>query len=211
MKIAKEGLLFILPSLAAAVLFFKYGLWLPFAIFLITACCFCFFFRDPKREIPQNKNLLLSPADGKIVKIQTVESHPFFPSSVTIVSIFLSLFDVHITRAPISGTVREVEYKPGKFFSAYKDKASFKNESNSILINGDETNILVKQIAGFAVRRIKCFVKKNEMITRGQKIGMIYFGSRVDIFIPKGIQLKVNLNQKVKAGCTEIGEKKHGN
>ncbi len=122
----------------------------------------------------------------------------------------MSLFDVHITRAPISGTVREVEYKPGKFFSAYKDKASFKNESNSILINGDETNILVKQIAGFAARRIKCFVKKNEMITGGQKIGLIYFGSRIDIFIPKGIQLKVNLNQKVKAGCTEIGEKKHG-
>jgi len=210
MKITKEGMPFIVPVLVLALLFSALGLWLLFAVFLIITSCFFYFFRDPKREIPQNENLLLSPADGKVVKIQKVESHPSFFSPVTIVSIFLSLFDVHITRAPISGTVREVEYKPGKFFSAYKDKASFKNESNSILINGDETNILVKQIAGFAARRIKCFVKKNEMITGGQKIGLIYFGSRVDIFIPQGIQLKVNLNQKVKAGCTEIGEKKHG-
>lgn len=206
MKILKESFPFIIPSLALAILFFMFSLYLLSAIFLIIAFCFLFFFRDPKRKIPQNKNLILSPADGKIVKIRSGESHPSFPSSVTIVSIFLSLFNVHITRAPFSGTIKEIEYKPGKFFPAYKDEASLRNESNSIFINGNETNILTKQIAGFAARRIKCFVKKNEIITKGQKIGMIYFGSRVDIFLPQEIRLKISLGQKVKAGYTEIGE-----
>jgi len=206
MRIAKEGVPFIVPFLALAILFFVLGLWLFFAIFLIIASSFCFFFRDPKRKIPQNKSIILSPADGKIVKIQTIESPPSFPSSVTIVSIFLSLFDVHITRAPLSGIVKEIEYKPGKFFPAYKDEASLRNGSNSILIKGDEKSILIKQIVGFAARRIRCFVKKNERIMRGQKIGLIYFGSRVDIFLPQEVQLKINLNQKVKAGETEIAE-----
>jgi phosphatidylserine decarboxylase len=206
MKILKEGLIFIVPFLALAILFFVFGLWIFFAIFLFITSCFCFFFRDPKRNIPKNKNLLVSPADGKIVKIQTVESHASFPSSVTSVSIFLSLFDVHISRAPLSGIVKEIERKPGQFFPAYKDEARLRNESNSIFINGDEINILIKQIVGVAARRIKCFVKKNERITRGQKIGLMYFGSRVDIFLPPEVQLKINLNQKVKAGETEIAE-----
>ena len=208
MKITKEGMPFIVPVLVLALLFSALGLWLLFAVFLIVTSCFFYFFRDPKREIPQNENLLLSPADGKVVKIQKVESHPSFFSPVTIVSIFLSLFDVHITRAPLTGIVKEVDYKPGRFFPAYKDEASLRNESNSIYINSDETDILIKQIAGVVARRIKCFVKKNEMITRGQKMGLIYFGSRVDIFLPQNVELKINLNQKVKAGETEIAEVK---
>lgn len=206
MKIVNEGLPFIVPSWALAILFFMFRLWVLFAIFLIIGSFLCFFFRDPKRKIPKDKNLLLSPADGKIVKIQAVESHPSFTSSATIVSIFLSLFDVHITRAPLSGIVKEVEYKPGQFFHAYKDESSLRNESNSIFINGDEINILIKQIAGIVARRIKCFVKKNERTMRGQKIGLIYFGSRVDIFLPPEVQLKISLNQKVKGGETEIAE-----
>lgn len=210
MKIAKEGLIFIVPALALCVIFLTVSLWLPFVVLLIITFSFCYFFRDPKRSIPKNKNMLLAPADGKIVKIQTDESHPFFPSPVNVISIFLSLFDVHITRAPLTGTVREIEYKPGQFFPAYKEEASSRNESNSLFINSERLNILVKQIAGVAARRIKCFVKRNERIKRGQKMGLIYFGSRVDLFLPQDIQLRVSLNQKVKAGLTEIAEIKNG-
>lgn len=208
MKIAKEGVPFIFLFLGLSILFFLVGQWLLFAVFLIISFCFCFFFRDPKRKIPQNNNFLLSPADGKIVKIQKGETHLFFSSPVTIVSIFLSLFDVHITRAPFAGSVKDVVFKPGQFFSAYKDEASLRNESNSIYLNGDKANVLVKQIAGFAARRIKCFVKKNDVVKRGQKMGLIYFGSRVDIFLPREFELKIHLNQRVKAGETEIAEVK---
>jgi len=210
MKIAKEGLSFIAPFLVLTILFFVLKVWLFSSLCLILAFGLSFFFRDPERKIPQNENLVLSPADGKIVKIQSVETHPSFRSSLTIVSIFLSIFDVHITRTPISGVVKELEYHPGQFFPAYKDEAGLKNESNTIFVKGHDTSILIKQIVGIAARRIKCFVNKNEKITRGQKIGLMYFGSRVDLYLPQEIRLNIRLNQKVKAGETEIGEIKKG-
>jgi phosphatidylserine decarboxylase len=206
MKVAKEGLPFVVPFFFLAILSFVAGRWLFFTISLILTFSFFFFFRDPKRQIPQDKNLILAPADGKVIKIENVESLPSFPFPATVVSIFLSLLDVHITRTPLSGTVGEIEDKPGLFFPAYTDDASKKNKSTSVLINGSGTNILINQIAGFAARRIKCFIKKNEKITRGQKIGLIYFGSRVDIYLPREVRLKVSLNQKVKAGETSIAE-----
>ena len=206
MKVAKEGFPFIAPFLGLAILFSVISLWAFFVISLIISFAFCCFFRDPKRKVPKNEYVLVAPADGKIVKIQNVESHPFFPSSVTVISIFLSLFDVHITRAPLPGIVKEIEGKNGQFFPAYKDEASLRNRYSSLLINSDKTNILIKQIAGVLARRIKCFVERNEKITKGQKIGLIYFGSRVDIFLSQELQLRVALNQKVKAGETEIAE-----
>lgn len=208
---AKEGLIFIIPSIGLAVLFLAFGAWFLFGIFLVIASSFCFFFRDPKRHIPHNENSILAPADGKVIKIQNIESHPLFPSSVKIVSFFLSLLDVHITRVPIAGIVEEVEYTPGKFFRAYKDDASLKNESNSIFIKGDKTSLFIKQIVGFATRRIKCFVKKNERVAKGQKLGLMCFGSRVDIYFGEEVRLKIQLNQKVRAGETEIGEMKNEN
>jgi len=208
---AKEGLIFIIPFIGLAVLFLVFGAWFLFGACLIIASSFCFFFRDPKRHIPQDKDSILAPGDGKVIKIQNIESHPSFPSSVKIVSIFLSLFDVHITRAPIAGVIEGIEYTPGEFFRAYKDEASLKNESNSIFIKGDKINLFIKQIVGFATRRIKCFVKKNERVAKGQKLGLIYFGSRVDIYLGEEVRLKIQLNQKVRAGETEIGEMKNEN
>lgn len=206
MRIAKEGLPFIVPFFILALLSLVFGQWLLFVLSLILTLCFSFFFRNPKRQIPQDKNFILAPADGKIVKIENIESHPSLPYQATAVSIFLSLFDVHITRTPLSGTVREIKHRPGLFFPAYKNEASLRNRSTSILINGDEKNILVNQIAGFAARRIKCFIKRNEKIKKGQKMGLIYFGSRVDIFLPREVRLKIRLNQKVRAGQTKIAE-----
>ena len=210
MKIAKEGLLFIIPFSILALLFLILEFWIFFVILSLITFCLCFFFRDPKRKIPKKNNAILSPADGKIVKIQTLESHQSLPSPTTIISIFLSLLDVHITRAPLSGLVEKIEFHSGKYFSAYKEEASLKNKSNSIYMKSDGRNILIRQIVGYAARRLKCYVSRNEKIEKGQKIGLMYFGSRVEVFLPPGIQLKIRLNQKVIAGETEIAEIEDG-
>ncbi len=206
MRIAKEGFRFILPCAALAVLFFGIGWWGIALLFLAAGLAFCFFFRDPNRRIPQDEKALVAPADGKVVKIDATSSHPLLPSPVTCVSIFLSLFDVHITRSPLSGTVEHIDYRPGQFFPAYKDEASLKNESNSMFLRGEETNLFLKQIVGVAARRIKCYVQENQKVARGQKIGLMYFGSRVEIYCPPSVRVKVDPGQKVKGGETIIAE-----
>ena len=156
--------------------------------------------------IPKDEKALVAPADGKVIKIDTASSHSLLPSPVTCVSIFLSLFDVHITRSPLAGTVAKIDYQPGQFFPAYKDEASLKNESNSLFLKGEKTDLFLKQIVGVAARRIKCFVRENQKVARGQKIGLMYFGSRVEIYCPPSVQVKVDPGQKVKGGETIIAE-----
>lgn len=206
MKIAKEGLLFIGPSLALAVLLLTVGWWPLGVFFLLLAAAFVFFFRDPVRKIPEDGRLILSPADGKVLRVDTLPSHPDLPGPVTRVCIFLSLFDVHLTRAPLTGTVRRVDYHPGKFFPAYRDEASELNESNSLLIHGEKVPVFLKQIVGVAARRIKCFVRADDRVARGQKIGLMYFGSRVEVCLPPGTKIKTDVGQKVKAGESVIAE-----
>ena len=206
MTIAKEGLLFIAPSLALAVLFLAIG-WEPLGfVFLLLGAAFVFFFRDPARKIPEDERLVLSPADGKVLKVELLPSHPDFPGPITRVCIFLSLFDVHLTRAPLTGTVRRIDYQPGKFFPAYRDEASEFNESNSLLIQGEKLVVSLKQIVGVAARRIKCFVRADDRIVRGQKIGLMYFGSRVEVCLPLGTKMRTDVGQKVKAGESVIAE-----
>lgn len=206
MKIAKEGLLFILPALLLAVLFALPGWWPATAVFALLTAAFVFFFRDPARRPPTGEHLVVSPADGKVVRIDTFPSHPDIPGPVTRVCIFLSLYDVHLTRAPLSGDVRRVDYHPGKFFPAYRDEASELNESNGILLAGERLPIFVKQIVGVAARRIKCFVRAGDRVSRGRKIGLMYFGSRVEITFPPGITIKTGVGQKVRAGESVIAE-----
>jgi len=206
MKISKEGLLFIGPSLALAVLLLTVGWWPLGAFFLLLAAAFVFFFRDPVRKIPEDGRLILSPADGKVLRVEPLLSHPDIPGPVTRVCIFLSLFDVHLTRAPLTGTVRRIDYHPGKFFPAYRDEAGELNESNSLLIHGEKIPIFLKQIVGVAARRIKCFVRADDRVARGQKIGLMYFGSRVEVFLPPGTTIKAGVGQKVKAGESVIAE-----
>jgi phosphatidylserine decarboxylase len=208
MKIAKEGFLFILPALALFILFLAVKWWPLALLFLLLALAFTFFFRDPTRVSPEGDDFLLSPADGKVVKIESFTTHPELSAPGVVVSIFLSLFDVHLTRSPLSGTVVKMDYRPGKFFPAYKDEAGTQNESRSLFIRGPKARILVKQIVGVAARRIKCFVHENEKISRGQKIGLMYFGSRVDLYLPPEIQVRTGLAHKVKAGLTVIAEVK---
>lgn len=203
-KIAKEGLIFIVPSFTLGITFLLFRFWIPVAVFFAITCFFGFFFRDPERKVRQDDTRILSPADGKIIAIQNLESHPFLSSSATVVSIFLSLFDVHITRAPVSGVVTKIETRPGDYYQAYKEEAGAKNKSKTMSIKSKSLSIIVKQIVGFAARRLKYFVHEKDEIQQGQRIGLMYFGSRVDLFLGPETRLTVGLNQRVKAGESEI-------
>lgn len=165
----------------------------------------CYFFRDPRRDIPEGDGLVVSPADGKIIEISENHEHSYFDQTVTKISIFLSIFDVHINRIPMSGKVTYFDYQRGRFTPAFKSTASSENEHTLIGIENGSTKLLFKQIAGMLARRIVCDVRAGHTVHTGEKFGMIKFGSRVDVLIPENIGIKVKLNQRVKAGETVIG------
>lgn len=181
--------------------------------------CIAAFFRDPKRVTPQGDNLVISPADGLVTLIKQMDpprelvlddgsgTPGLRDGPVTRISIFMSVFDVHINRAPIGGTVRRVVYIPGKFLNADLDKASEENERQHILIErGDGRAIGFTQIAGLVARRIVPFVKPGDMLAAGQRVGLIRFGSRVDVYLPAGTEPKVLIGQRVIAGETILAE-----
>lgn len=181
--------------------------------------CICAFFRDPQRVTPQGDSLILAPADGLVTLINKVPPPPELVIDdgsgspglgnvpVTRISIFMSVFDVHINRAPIGGTVRRVIYIPGKFLNADLDKASEENERQHILIErGDGTAIGFTQIAGLVARRIVPFVKPGDIVAAGQRVGLIRFGSRVDVYLPAGTEPRIVLGQKIVAGETVLAE-----
>ncbi len=206
MSIAKEGLKFILPAAALAVVFWVIGWWPLAVLFTLLAGTFLFFFRDPRRVPPEGEHLLVSPADGEVLGIDALDIHPDLGVPVNRVSIFLSLLDVHLVRAPLAATVGRIDYHAGRFHPAYKPEASTANESNTLVLRGNRISLVMKQIVGVAARRIKCFVKENEAVSRGQKVGLMYFGSRVEIYLPRDVAIKTGLNQKVKAGESVIAE-----
>ena len=181
--------------------------------------CILAFFRDPQRVTPQDNRFIISPADGLVSLIQQVPpprelvvadgsgSPGVEDAPMTRISIFMSVFDVHINRAPIGGTVRRVVYIPGKFLNADLDKASDENERQHIMIErGDGVVLCFTQIAGLVARRIVPFIKPGDMVAGGQRVGLIRFGSRVDVYLPKGTASRVLLGQKVIAGETVLGE-----
>jgi len=209
--IAKEGLPFLLVPLILTIVFVifpqtRFG-WL-FWLSAVVTCCVAGFFRDPERAIPQDPNAIVSPADGKIILIQEVKYPALGEDVYRQVSIFMSVFNVHINRAPIAGAVDEVMYNPGKFFAAFEHKASLLNEQNSVILSqvrDDKTErILVKQIAGLIARRIVCYAKSGAHFERGERIGLIRFGSRVDLFLPLDTDLAVKMNDTVKGGQSII-------
>ena len=209
---AKEGLGFIILAII-----FLLGLFLLFILFgnivsLVGAMIFFtmalflfFFFRDPERTVPGGENLILSSADGKVISIKPLNHLEFTGGSGTQVSVFMSVFDVHVNRAPISGQVKYFKYNPGKFLPAFKDKASLENEQTEVGIENDHGRVVLKQIAGIIARRIVCKIKPGDSVKAGERFGMIKFGSRIDLFLPANVEIKVKLNQKVRAGETIIG------
>lgn len=204
--IAKEGLPFLIPATLLTLLFAGLG-WkvLTIPVFLLTLFI-AFFFRNPKRKIPSLSNIILSPADGKIIHIGECEEDRFLKQKALKVSIFMSPFNVHINRAPASGKVIETRYHPGRFLVASRDKASLLNEQNAFVLETENRfKILLIQIAGFVARRIVCYVKTGDLLKRGESFGMIRFGSRVDLYLPTHVKPIVRVGQRVKGGESIIG------
>ncbi|MCK4559843.1 MAG: phosphatidylserine decarboxylase family protein [Calditrichia bacterium] len=165
-----------------------------------------YFFRDPERNIPKGNDLILSPADGTVVMIEDVDEPYYFKTKVRRVSIFLSVFDVHVNRIPVIGKVEFLKYIKGKFLVAFADKASEENEQSIIGIRHEKGKILFKQIAGIIARRIIYHVVEGDTVDAGDRFGLIRYGSRVDMFFPENVELKVSLKDKVYGGETIIGE-----
>jgi phosphatidylserine decarboxylase len=167
----------------------------------------CAFFRDPDRLIPERQDAVVSPADGKIIYIGKVADSPFDQGDSIKISIFMSVFNVHVNRIPCTGKIRGIHYHPGKFFSANLDKASKNNEQNALLLETDNgRNICFVQIAGLIARRIICYVLPDERVQRGQRFGIICFGSRLDVYLPADSGIAVAIGDTVKAGTSVLGE-----
>jgi phosphatidylserine decarboxylase len=205
-KIAKEGFRFILPAAGLAILLGALGLAALALVFFLLACVFTFFFRDPDRVPPPGEHLVVSPADGEVLGVEALEAHPAFPGPVSRITVFLSLYDVHVVRSPLAANVASVDYHPGKFLPAYKPEAGTHNESNTLVLKGGRADVVMKMIVGVAARRIKCFVRPGDAVARGGRVGLMFFGSRVELTFPRSVVLKVGLHDKVKAGQTVIGE-----
>jgi phosphatidylserine decarboxylase len=206
MRVAKEGLRFILGAVALAVLWGILGIGVLAVLFLLFAAAFTFFFRDPDRVPPPGDRLVVSPADGEVLGLDDVPSPPDLAGPAKKITIFLSLYDVHLVRAPLAGLVARADHHAGKFLPAYKPEAGEHNESQTLVLKGGPADLVMKMIVGVAARRIKAFVKAGEAVERGQKVGLMYFGSRIELTVPARVAIKAGPHDKVKAGQTVIGE-----
>lgn len=173
---------------------------------LVLAVGFClWFFRDPERAAPAGDGLVISPADGRIVAVVPEREERYLHALATRVSIFMSPLDVHVNRSPVTGTVRQVQHTEGKFRAAFSDKSSLDNERNAVVLESGGKRFLMVQIAGALARRIVCHVAPGDRLERGQRFGMIMFGSRVDVFLPPGVQPTVSKGERVRAGLSVLG------
>ena len=206
MRIAKQGYPLILTGAALTMAATAAG-WKLFGGALgLTTAAVAAFFRDPERRIPEGEELVVSPADGKVVSIADVTGASPVTGAATRVSIFLSPLDVHINRLPVAGKIEEIRYQPGKFFAAYKEEASERNEQNSLKIVDSQGRMFgVVQIAGVMARRIVCWAKAGDILRRGERFGLIMFGSRTDLYLPRGCSIEIREGQRVKGGETILG------
>lgn len=209
---AKEGLGIIFLSLILTIILFLLSVLTRSKIvsgitvlFLIITLFVIFFFRDPERKMPEGEGIVLSPADGRIVELSTFAGNDFLGSGGTKVAIFLSAFNVHVNRNPISGDVKYLRYSSGSFKAAFQEKASSENEQNELGLESEQVKLVLKQIAGAIARRIVCRIREGDQVKIGERFGMIKFGSRVELFLPDKVKVSVKLNQKVRAGETIIG------
>lgn len=203
---AREGYLLIIV-LALIALFLTLAGMVYSAIFSLAISLFMiYFFRNPEREIPEDERAVVAPADGKVIRIEKVREENHLKAEAHKVSIFMSVFNVHINRIPFSARVVEVGHHPGRFFAANRDKASVSNERQSILLEtGENKRLLLNQIAGVVARRIICHARKGDYFKKGQRFGMIRFGSRVELFLPLETELVVREGDRVKGGQSIVG------
>jgi len=206
MRIAREGFPLILSAAVLTLLALAANWLLVAAVFGAVTIALAGFFRDPERVIPAGEGLVVAPADGRVVSIADIVDDSFFSQAATRISIFLSPLDVHINRVPVAGRIAEIKYRTGKFLAAYKDEASRQNEQNALMIVDTQGRKLgVVQIAGVLARRIVCKVNSGDNMDRGERFGLIMFGSRTDLYLPQGCRVEVAEGHRVKGGATIVG------
>jgi len=200
--IVRDGWPYIASALAVALI----GVWLHFwpigLVGLSLALFFAYFFRDPERAIPEDERAIVSPADGRVVALTKLD--PNDPRSPTRLSIFLSPLDVHVNRAPMTGRIVELRHRPGRFLPAMRAEASVENEQTEIRIVGAHAELILKQIAGILARRIVCWKRPGDVVHRGERIGLIKFGSRTDLILPPNVLVLVRVGDRVRGGSTIV-------
>ena len=216
MSFAREGLVFIgagmllaAAALTAAVVWRSWPMWLLAFVLTILALWIAYFFRDPERTGQRGGGLVISPADGRVVMITEVDEPAFLHGRALRISIFMNVFNVHVNRYPVSGTIRFVHYNPGKFLNAATDKSSLENEQMSVGIEraspgGGSLRVLVRQIAGLVARRIVTYSREGDQVEQGERMGIIRFGSRVDVFLPTTAMPVVRVGESTLAGASVI-------
>jgi phosphatidylserine decarboxylase len=204
----RDGYFYGLGFIAAGILVFLVtGHWSWAMVPFLLALFFLWFFRDPQRPVPADAGLVVSPADGKVTQVARVQT----PAGERIrLSIFLSVFDVHVNRSPITGTIREVRYQKGMHLNALHSQCAEKNEQNIVTVQGDDFDVTFSQIAGILARRIVFNFKVGDFVERGQRVGLIKFGSRVDIWLPGHAHVRVALGQRVKGGASVLADVQPG-
>lgn len=213
MKVAREGIsliliawLLALGAIALGASRHSLGWYLVAVPLVIVALWVVYFFRDPERSGERGDALVIAPADGVVVMITDVDEPSFIAGDSTRISIFMNVFNVHVNRYPVSGTVRFLKYNKGKFMNAAHDKASTDNEQMSVGIESGSRKILVRQIAGLVARRIVNYARAGDAAAQGVRMGLIRFGSRVDVFIPPGSRVRVQVGERTVAGTTVLAE-----
>ncbi|MBY0371317.1 phosphatidylserine decarboxylase family protein [bacterium] len=209
--IAREAFPYLGVLVAAGAALAVGGLWQGTVVLALLAAYVVFFFRNPERQIPGGVEQVACPADGKVIFVGQATEKEFLQEERTKISIFMSLFDVHINRVPVDGTVEGLKYHPGRYLAAWDDRSCEENERNTVLLRTQrgETMVLV-QIAGLVARRIVCYPQKGAFVTKGQRLGLIQFGSRVDVYLPPGAKPLVHLGDRVKGGETLLAKLARG-
>ena len=206
----KDGYTWVLVPLVAGLLAgLVYLFWAAAALlvlalaFLLLAGFMAYFFRDPRRAVPSDTGLVVSPADGRVTRVEKLSADD--AQSPTVVSIFLSPFDVHVNRSPIAGAVVDVTYTKGRFIAATSDNASLVNEQNALTIRGEHLTVVCRQIAGVLARRIVCWKQPGDRLELGERFGLIKFGSRTDLVLPPEVEVVVGVGARVSGGVSVIG------
>ena len=204
MGIDRAGWPFVIAAALPAILLLWRGWYWASAPFVVLALFMLFFFRDPDRVTPTDPSAVISPADGRVLVAGDAEGASAPPGHWKQVSIFLSPLDVHINRIPISGRVSKVHYQPGRFLPAYNPDAARVNERNEVWIEHDGQTLVVRQVVGVLARRLVCRIGEGAQVTTGQRYGLMKFGSRIDLYLPPGSQLKVRVGDRVRSGETVV-------
>lgn len=204
--VARSGYPFIFAAAFVTLVFALLGITTIAVAGVIVTFCICGFFRDPDRVVTTEDGAVVSPADGKVIKVESLDSTRYYEGSCTRISVFMSLLNVHVNRVCQDGSIKKVVYQPGRFFAADRDNAPEDNEQNAVFLEtADGKNICFVQIAGLVARRIICWTQPGDQVKRGERFGLICFGSRLDIYLPTSAEVRVKKGDRVQAGASVIG------